>query len=128
MEPSRAYDWILKPEEAALVRRLVNEVLLPQSEKIRSIGARGELPLVCLEPIPELAAVFGMESVKAMPKEHLQKLRYLDAGTRKWIDRKVPRGMVKIFAVIHLGTFLFNWVSGHDLFIEPGSLDHEWKR
>lgn len=129
MEASRTYDWVLKPAESEVVKRFVDEVLLPNSEKIRSMFARGDIPIVLFEPMADMAAIFGggvaspIIPMSSAQKRELQKL----PDTRNWIEKKVPRGMVKIFGVIHMGTFLFNWIHGHELYVELGSLDSEWK-
>ena len=129
MNANRKYDWVLKPREAEVVRQFIDKMLLPNSEKIRAIAARGEIPVVCFEPMGDMLDLLGctpsepIVAMAAVAKRNLRKL----PDSKPWIDKKLAPGEIKIFGVVHLGTFLFTWVSGHDLFVEPGSLDDEWK-
>lgn len=128
MEGSRAFDWLLKPIEAEIVREFVTQLLLPNSEKIRSMAAQGQIPMVFYQPTPDILELIGMgDSIRPMSKTQKKRLLAL-SDSRKWISKKLPRGMCKVFGVIHRRTFLFNWVSGYELYIEPGSLDVEWEK
>jgi len=129
MEASRTYDWVLKPPDAEIVKRFVDEVLIPNAEKVRSIASRGDIPIVLFEPMADLVQIFGRGSsgpVVPMTSAQRRELSKLP-DTRSWIQKQAPKGVTKVLGVIHLGTFLFNWVDGHELYIEPGSLDHEWR-
>jgi hypothetical protein len=127
MQPSRTYDWVLKPEEAAVVRRVVDEVMLPGSEKIRQIAATGAIPVVVFEPMGGMDEVFGPHGT-IIPLSSAKKRGLMQfPETKAWFRKELPRGMVKVFAIVHIGSFCLNWVSGHELYVEPGTLDAEWK-
>ena len=136
MEANRLYDWCLKPADREVVHCFVNEQLLPNSELIRKMHSVGQVPIVLYEPLPEMIKIFGTNPIVAMTKAQKKILRdpkrRVETDSRvfcTWLDRKLPLGMVKVFAVIHAGTlvtaFLFNWVSGHELYVEVGSLDED---
>lgn len=111
-----------------MVKQFVDIALLPNSAKVREIAARGEIPVVCYEPMGDMLALLGnpKQNVFPMSASAKRNLRSLP-DTKPWIDKKTSPGMIKVFGVIHMGTFLFNWVSGHELYVEPGSLDQEWQ-
>jgi hypothetical protein len=106
-------------------------MLLPHSAQIRDIASRGQIPVVIFEPMPGMAEIFGGRGscIRAMTREQRRSFEHgEDHSQRVWVRKQLPRGMVKLLGIIHFGTFLLNWVSGHELYVEPGSLDEEQGR
>jgi hypothetical protein len=126
MEANRRYDWCLKPPEAEIVKQVVEQLLVPNSERIRAIAARGFVPVVSFEPMAGMEQIAPHNSIIAMEPVQKRNLGQLPE-TKKWFDRKLPPGAIKVFLVIHMGTYCMNWSEGHELYVEPGTLDEEWK-
>jgi hypothetical protein len=77
MQASRTYDRVLKPE-AGVVRRMIDDLMIPSSEKIRQIAATGSIPVVVFEPMggtdeicdpPPMARLWALVGLKAPPGE-----------------------------------------------------------
>ncbi len=129
MDASRRYDWVLKPRESEVVKQFVDSVLIPHGDEIRCLHARGDIPIVFFQPMGDLREVFGGgpgDSVVRMTTARKRELARL-SDSKGWVQKKAAQGETKVFGVIHMGTFLFTWVDGHDLYVEPGSLDSEWQ-
>jgi len=129
---SRNYRDVLSAPEAEVVKTFVDELLIPNSAKIHFMYSRGDITVAAFDPLPSVYGIFpalggvkGGGPIFAMSASGRKSLSEYEPVTKKWFERKLPDGFAKIFAVIHSGTFLFNWSSSHTLEIELGSLDQE---
>ena len=127
----RNYRNVLSAPEAEVITAFVDEMLIPSHAKIHSMAAR-DIVVIVFDPLPSIYGIFpalgawkGCGPIFPMSASGKKELGDYEPVTKNWFDRKLPEGFVKIFAVIHAGTFLFNWSTGHDLEIEPGSTDLE---
>src|SRR5580693_10391607 len=100
------------------VSRILNELIIPNSEKLHQMAARGEIPVIIFEPLRSHTNWGPHGTIVPMKKWQKRAIaKYSkeigEEAFDKWLTRQLPRGMVKIFAIIHLGILIFNWASGY---------------
>lgn len=130
MEKDRNYTTVLNAPEAEVIRQFIQKMLIPNMERIRTIAGGGDVVVIFYEPLPSIAGIFpslgGLDSpIFPMSTAAKTQLSEYEAVTRDWIARPPSPGVMKVFAIIHEGTFLFNWSGDHGLEVEPGSTDAE---
>ena len=126
----RNYTTVFSAPEAEIIRQFIQKMLIPNTEKIQSVARDNEVVVIFYEPLPSISDIFptlgGVDSpLFPMSVRAKKDLGEYEAVTKKWIERPATPGVVKVFAIIHEGTFLFNWGSNYALDVEPGSTDAE---
>jgi len=116
----------------AVMRRLQDEVFLPNEKRIADITSDGTIAVLVLDPRGEwvtrglpLMGWDGKAPVFAFNRTRAGKMASgSDPVTAAWLRRR-SREVRRLLAVVHLATLLLNWTRDGKIVFEPGSLQQD---